>query len=293
MGRGGREHRGLSQLSAPGGGDGRQGLRGGAPVRRSGGVVHGTHPRGVRVPGPEVLGGVARLHSAIGVVADAGPVPRRGRRPLLRRRHRSGELRRCADRPARLRQERRGDRAGARRRRSADRRGRQVRRQCGVLRPADGPHGGRSTRRGAREGVLRSDSVDPRLRRLRPAGVRRRAHRGGHDSGVRVDRRRGGHGPRGDRTSLGGIAVRGGELLRQRQTDRRGSGSATVRRGAGVGYQRQGGLAAQPAAVGIAAHDQGDLRPAHRSSLPAHGVGARPRTPGVLSNPLRPARADR
>ncbi len=55
------------------------------------------------------------------------------------------------------------------------------------------------------------------------------------------------------------------------------------------GYQRQGRLAAQPAAVGIAAHDQGDLRPAHRSSLPAHGVGARPMTPGVVSNPLRPA----
>ena len=44
---------------------------------------------------------------------------------------------------------------------------------------------------------------------------------------------------------------------------------------AGLGHQRQGRLAAEPAALDVGAVDQGDLRPAHRSHLPAHGGGRR------------------
>ena len=47
--------------------DGRQGLRDRAPVGRSGGAGDGPGPRRVRVPGPEVLGGIARVRPALAV----------------------------------------------------------------------------------------------------------------------------------------------------------------------------------------------------------------------------------
>ena len=71
--------------------------------------------------------------------------------------------------------------------------------------------------------------------------------------------------------AAGPIALRGRQLLRQRQADRRRRRAAAVRRIAGVGHQRQGGLGAEPAALDVGAVDQGDVRPADRPRLPAHG----------------------
>ena len=62
--------------------------------------------------------------------------------------------------------------------------------------------------------------------------------------------------------------VRGRELLRQRQADRRGRRPAAVRRRAGVGHERQGGLDVEPDPLGLAADDQGDVRPADGLPLP-------------------------
>ena len=77
-----------------------------------------------------------------------------------------------------------------------------------------------------------------------------------------------------DRVGVGGAALRGRQLLHQRQADRRGRRAAAVRRGARVGHQRQGGLVAEPGALDVAAHDQGDIRPADGSRVPAHGLSS-------------------
>ncbi len=50
-------------------------------------------------------------------------------------------------------------------------------------------------------------------------------------------------------------------------------GPAALRRRAGVGHQRQGGLDVEPDPLGQPAHDQGDVRPADRLPLPVHGRG--------------------
>jgi 1-pyrroline-5-carboxylate dehydrogenase len=52
---------------------------------------------------------------------------------------------------------------------------------------------------------------------------------------------------------------------------RSGRRPATVRRGAGVGHQRQGRLDLEPHALGVAARAEGDLRAGHRSPVPPHG----------------------
>ena len=78
--------------------------------------------------------------------------------------------------------------------------------------------------------------------------------------------------PRGDRRGAGGAALRGRQLLRQRQADRRGRRPAAVRRRARVGHERQGGLDVEPDPLGQPAHDQGDVRPAARLPLPVHGA---------------------
>jgi acyl-CoA reductase-like NAD-dependent aldehyde dehydrogenase len=65
-----------------------------------------------------------------------------------------------------------------------------------------------------------------------------------------------------------------GQLLHQRQADRRGGGPAALRRCAGQRHQRQGRGTAEPAAVDLAALDQGDHRAAEGLplSLPQCGV---------------------
>ena len=85
----------------------------------------------------------------------------------LRRRHRPVQLRRRADRRARLRQERQGDRAGQERGRRDDRRRRRIRRQRRLFRPADGAAVRRPDRRGVLHRVLRADPGGARLRRRR------------------------------------------------------------------------------------------------------------------------------
>ena len=66
--------------------------------------------------------------------------------------------------------------------------------------------------------------------------------------------------------------VRGRELLRQRQADRRGRRPAAVRRRARVGDERQGRLDVEPDPLGLAADDQGDVRAADRLPLPLPGA---------------------
>ena len=60
----GGEHRHLPRLPADRGRDRRQGLRARAPVGRRRRAADGARPRRVRVPGPEVLGGLARVRAA-------------------------------------------------------------------------------------------------------------------------------------------------------------------------------------------------------------------------------------
>ena len=65
--RGRRGDRRLRDLPAPGRRDRRQGLRGGAPVGRPGLAGDRAGARRVRVPGPEVLGGLACVRAAVAV----------------------------------------------------------------------------------------------------------------------------------------------------------------------------------------------------------------------------------
>ena len=93
---------------------------------------------------------------------------------------------------------------------------------------------------------------------------------------LRADRRR--SSPRTARpspTRSEYAALRGRQLLRQRQADRRGRRAAAVRRRPGQRHQRQGRRAAEPAALDEHPVDQGDVRPADRPPLPAHGLTPR------------------
>ena len=65
------QHRRLPQLSAGGGGDGRQGLRHRAPLGRPRGHHGHADPRRVRLPGAEVLRGLPRLHRRVGLEGDS------------------------------------------------------------------------------------------------------------------------------------------------------------------------------------------------------------------------------
>ncbi len=67
---GGHQYRPLPQLSAAGRRDRRQRLRGRTRLGAPGCAVHGADSRGVRLPGPEMLGGIAGIHPAFGVAAD-------------------------------------------------------------------------------------------------------------------------------------------------------------------------------------------------------------------------------
>ena len=77
---------------------------------------------------------------------------------------------------------------------------------------------------------------------------------------VRADRRGHRPGPGRDRARPALPAQRGGQLLRQRQADRRRRRPAAVRRRAGLGHQRQGRRPAEPAALDEHPLDQGDVR---------------------------------
>ena len=70
-------------------------------------------------------------------------------------------------------------------------------------------------------------------------------------------------------------AVRGRQLLHQRQADRGRRRSAAVRWGPGIGHERQGRVGVEPAALGVATLDQGEPAAAERAHLPAHGLSRR------------------
>ena len=77
-----RQHLELPVLSTPGRRDRWQGLHRRAPVGRPRRAADGDGPRRVRVPGPEVLGGLARVRSAVDLEGPAGRLRRRGRLAL-------------------------------------------------------------------------------------------------------------------------------------------------------------------------------------------------------------------
>ncbi len=83
--------------------------------------------------------------------------------------------------------------------------------------------------------------------------------------------------------------VRGRQLLRQRQADGRGRRPAAVRRRARLGHERQGRLDVEPDPLGLAADDQGDVRPAARLPVPVHGAGSQAGLKSWLTRSLRPA----
>ncbi len=85
--------------------------------------------------------------------------------------------------------------------------------------------------------------------------------------------------PPGRRPGRRRAAVRGRQLLHQRQADRCRGRPAAVRWRAGQRHQRQGRLLAQPDPLDQPADDQGDLRAADRPPLPAHGLSAKGRDP--------------
>ena len=107
-----RQYRALSQLPADRGRDGRQGLRRRAPVRgRRGARDRGDAGR-VRVPGPEVLRGLAALRAGEPLAAAARAARRGDRDDQGRRRCRLHELHGRGDRLERLRDAARRDRGG-------------------------------------------------------------------------------------------------------------------------------------------------------------------------------------
>ncbi len=67
-------------------------------------------------------------------------------------------------------------------------------------------------------------------------------------------------------------ALRRGQLLRQRQADRRGRRAAAVRWRTGIWHQRQGRLRREPPALDVRSLDQGELRPADEPRLPPYGL---------------------
>ena len=84
--------------------------------------------------------------------------------------------------------------------------------------------------------------------------------------------------------------VRGRELLRQRQADRRGRRPAAVRRLARERDERQGRLDVEPHPLGVAAHGQGDVRPADRLPVPVPRSG-RARRHAAASGSARAAQS--
>lgn len=181
------------------------------------------------------------------------------------------------------RQERRRHRTGQRRGRGHRRRRRRIRRQRRLFRAPHGVALRRPDRRVVCHRVLRSAAVGACLpRRALRADPRRHRHR----IPLRADRRGHRRRPAGRADRAGSAAVRGGELLCQRQADGGGGGASAVRRCTRIGHQRQGRFAVEPAAVDVGAQHQGDVRRGHRPHLPAHGGRL---MAGWFAHTLRPA----
>ncbi len=163
------------------------------------------------------------------------------------------------------------------------RRRRRIRRQRRLFRAPHGVALRRPDRRVVCHRVLRSAAVGACLpRRALRADPRRHRHR----IPLRADRRGHRRRPAGRADRAGSAAVRGGELLCQRQADGGGGGASAVRRCTRIGHQRQGRFAVEPAAVDVGAQHQGDVRRGHRPHLPAHGGRL---MAGWFAHTLRPA----
>ncbi|CAA9230659.1 MAG: Delta-1-pyrroline-5-carboxylate dehydrogenase, partial [uncultured Blastococcus sp.] len=266
---GGGEHRLLPRLPAHRRRDRRQGLRRRARLGRRRRAADRARPRRLRVPGPEVLGGLPRLRPAQRLVPAQGRPGRDHRVAVDGRRHGLLELHGRGHRPQVVLQAVRRPGPGDARRRADRGRRRHGRRQRGLLRPADHHRGHRPRPRRLHDRVLRPRARGARLRRR---GVRRGADPDGVGGALRAHRRRHRPGPGGDRARAAVPAQRRGQLLRQRQADRRRRRPAALRGRAGVGDQRQGRRPAEPAALDQHPLDQGDVRPGDRPHLPAHAV---------------------
>ena len=250
-------------------------------------LSRGADPGRVRIPGPEVLGRVPRLHPALGV----GPAARRLRGPGRTRSPwatwpptcpcswvRSSTPGRSPSSPTRW----------------------------------PGPGGGHRSRcwpaaRGRRQGyfvqptVLECSDPDDEVFRTEYFGPILAVHvfddarydevvaQAADVAALRADRRDLRPGPSRHRRRHGGAALRGRQLLHQRQANRRGGRPAAVRRRPGQRDQRQGGLDLQPDPLGQRAGDQGAVRAADRLPLPAHGLtgattGCQPEIPAAQSH---------
>ena len=265
-----QRHRPVPQLPAHRRRDRRQGLHPRPPLRRPRGGRDGDRPRLVRVPGAEVLGLVAALPPLQPLGGD--PREPRARRPVDRdgRRARLHELHGRRDRRVVVQDPGGGDRGGE-------------------ARPA--PRSSPAADVDDSEGwfveptVIKTDDPDFRLMRDELFGPVVTAYvydENDWDDTLGLVDRTGtyaltGRGlrerPRGDRAGARRAPLRGGQLLRQRQADRRGRRPAAVRRRARFGDERQGGLDVEPDPLGQPADGQGDARPGDRLPLPVPAAG--------------------
>ena len=216
----------------------------------------------VRVPGAEVLGASSRVYAPSNLWPELRErLAGGGRDDQGRRRRRLRQLHGRRDRRARRSRRRREAIEEAKaQRRQRHRRRRRLRRLEGLLRRADRDRDARPATSGccARRSSARSS---PRTSTTRTSGTTR---------STLVDRTA----PYGltgavfaqDRAAAADAQdkppLRGGQLLRQRQADRRRRRPAAVRRRARLGHERQGGLDVEPDPLGQPAHDQGDVRAA-------------------------------
>ena len=258
-------------LPAPRRRDGRQGLHLRPPLRRPGGRRDGGRPRRLRVPGPEVLGGVARLRAVEPVAADARRAGRAGVRDQDGRRARLPQLHGRRDRQA-------------------------------VVRDPEARRSSWRPRRRTPSVVVGGETDDSKGWFVSPTVVEtsdpgfdlmRRELFGPVVTAYVYDEKRvddtldlvdatspyalTGAVFATDRRAIehaaDGASQRRRQLLRERQADRRGRRPAAVRRRAGLGDERQGRLDVEPDPVGEPADDQGDVRAADRLPLPVHGRG--------------------
>ncbi len=235
-------------------------------------------PRLVRVPGTEVQRVVTRLRAVEPLAGAARPAAGRGRDDPHGRRLRLPQLHGRGDRRLVVRDAVGGDRRGegGRGRRASSSAAATPTREGWFVEPTVIETREPRVPDDAR-GALRPGRDDVRLRRGevgRHAAVDR-PHRA-----VRPHRRRLLGGPRCDRRREAEAALRSGQLLRQRQADRRGRRPAAVRRRPRVGHERQGRLDVEPDPLGQPAVDQGDVHASARLPLPVHGRTTRwrPRT---------------
>ena len=155
----------LPQLPAHRRRDRRQGLHRRAPERGRRRGRDRDRPRLLRVSGPEVLGGVARLRAEEHVAGAARAARGPGRRVAHGRRLRLLQLHGRRHRRQLLQDPEGGDRRGTGVQQGGDRRRRRLRRQRGLLRLADGDPDRGSWLPDDERGALRPGRHDLRLRR--------------------------------------------------------------------------------------------------------------------------------